>query len=46
MSMTINLAAGILLFCWVAIVVIAVGGWAFKTIETIELDEIDRDNIL
>jgi hypothetical protein len=41
-----SLAAGLLFFCWVVIVVIAVGGWAFKTIETIELDEIDRDNIL
>ena len=46
MSMTINLAAGILFFCWVVIVMIAIGGWAFKTIEPIELDEIDRDNIL
>tara|TARA_A100001515_G_scaffold31051_1_gene24226 strand:- start:370 stop:498 length:129 start_codon:yes stop_codon:yes gene_type:complete len=41
-----TLAAGLLFFCWVAIVVLVVSGWAFKTIETIELDEIDRDNIL
>tara|TARA_R100001015_G_C4603736_1_gene158715 strand:+ start:992 stop:1138 length:147 start_codon:yes stop_codon:yes gene_type:complete len=34
-----SLAAGILFFCWVVIVVVAISGWAFKTIDVIKHDD-------
>ena len=52
-----NLAAMIMFMIWCSIVFVAIGGWAFMTItrqdksmynwddESIELDELDRDNI-
>jgi hypothetical protein len=50
-----NLAAMLLFFIWVSIVVMVMFGWILMTIgnesvliedESIELDELDRDNIL
>ena len=50
-----NLAAMLLFFIWVIIVVMVMFGWILMTIgnesvliedESIELDELDRDNIL
>jgi len=42
-----SLASGVLFLVWVSIVVVAIGGWAFKTISTqdtqIELDWQDDD---
>tara|TARA_R100001443_G_scaffold36848_1_gene50666 strand:+ start:296 stop:442 length:147 start_codon:yes stop_codon:yes gene_type:complete len=34
-----SLASGILFFCWVVIVVVAIGGWLCRTIDVIQHDD-------